>query len=165
MTMATSWSYVPNDKYKSPGTIVRDLCRIVARGGSLLLNIGPGPDGEFAPEAYDRLQRIGVWMKVNSEAIYQTRPIPPYEKGDWVFTAKGQGSIYAILLPKDDGESLLEKEVIPGEILSGKTKVSLLGFGQLQARLGEAGNAVLTVPEAARQKLRGNYAWVFKLEN
>ena len=89
MPMATSWSYVPNDRYKSPGTIVRHLCRIVARGGCLLLNIGPSPEGDFDPDAYDRLQKVGrVDEDVNSEAIYETRPIKPYEQGDWVFTSQ-----------------------------------------------------------------------------
>ena len=86
--MVTSWSYVPNDRYKSPGTIVRQLCRIVPRGGCLLLNIGPSPEGDFDADAYDRLAKVGTWMKINSEAIYETRPIKPYEQEDWVFTAK-----------------------------------------------------------------------------
>ena len=165
MTMATSWSYVPNDSYKSPGAIVRHLCRIVARGGSLLLNIGPSPEGDFDPVAYDRLQKVGDWMKLNSEAIYETRPIKPYEHGDWVFTARRDGSVYAILLPKNDPGTLPQKVEIPAEILAGRTKVQLLGIGDLQASEIEPGKPSFTIPDGAEGKLPGNYAWVFKLEN
>ena len=51
ITMGNSWSYVPNDHYKSAQKIVQMLIRIVSRGGNLLLNIGPGPDGDGDPVA------------------------------------------------------------------------------------------------------------------
>jgi alpha-L-fucosidase len=164
MTMATSWSYVPNDRYKSPGTIVRHLCRIVARGGCLLLNIGPNPEGDFDPVAYDRLQKVGEWMKLNSEAIYETRPVKPYEQGNWVFTTRRDGSVYAILLAKDDQDTIPSKVAIPAEIMAGRAKVKLVGFGELQSGEEDDGKPTFTIPDAAQGKLPGNYAWVFKLE-
>ena len=164
MTMATSWSYVPNDRYKSPGTLVRLLRRIVARGGCLLLNIGPSPEGDFDTAAYDRLQKVGEWMKVNSEAIYETRPIKPYEHGNWVFTARRDGSVYAILLAKDDQGALPSRVAIPAEIMAGRAKVRLVGFGELKVGETEDGKPTFIIPDAAQGKLPGNYAWVFKLE-
>jgi alpha-L-fucosidase len=164
MTMATSWSYVPHDNYKSPGTIVRHLCRIVARGGCLLLNIGPSPEGDFDPEAYDRLQKVGDWMKLNSEAIYETRPIKPYEQGDWVFTARRDGTVYAILLAKDDQATLPPHVAMPAAILAGRAKVQLLSFGELQAGATEDAKTTFTIPDEAKDKLPANYAWVFRLE-
>jgi len=164
MTMATSWSYVPHDKYKSPGTIVRHLCRIVARGGCLLLNIGPSPEGDFDPVAYDRLEKVGAWMKVNSEAIYETRPIKPYEQGDWVFSAKRDGTVYAILLAKDDEAALPQQVAMPAEILGGRGKVQLVGVGEVTAGATEEGKTMFTMPEGAQGKLGAGYAWVFRLE-
>ena len=73
MPMAQSWSFVPNDTYKSPRVLIQMLVDVVAKGGNLLLNIGPGPDGAWHDAAYDRLAALGAWMKVNSEAIYATR--------------------------------------------------------------------------------------------
>jgi alpha-L-fucosidase len=163
MPMATSWSYVPNDRYKSPGTIVRHLCRIVARGGCLLLNIGPSPEGDFDPAAYDRLREVGKWMQINSEAIYETRPLKPYEQGDWVFTSRRDGSVYALLLPKDDQQSLPGEVTIPVEVLAGREKVHLLGFGELQPGASRDGKPSFVVPDSARAKLPNSYAWVFKL--
>jgi len=163
MPMGTSWSYVPNDKYKSPGTLVRHLCRIVARGGCFLLNIGPSPEGDFAPDAYDRLQKVGEWMKLNGEAIYDTRPVKPFEAGEWVFTAKRDGSVYAILLAKDDQATLPERVTIPAAILGGRAKVQLIGFGELKADETKDGSPPFTIPDAARGRFPGNYAWAFKL--
>jgi alpha-L-fucosidase len=162
MPMATSWSYVPNDKYKSAGTIVRHLCRIVARGGCLLLNIGPSPEGDFDPEAYDRLEKVGQWMKRNSEAIYETRPLKPYELGNWVFTSKRDGSVYAILLSKEDQERLPQRVEIPSEVLAGRTQVQLLGFGDLKVDETETGKPAILLPAAALAA-SGDHAWVFKL--
>ncbi len=39
MTMATSWSYVPNDIYKPTNEIIEKLVDIVSKGGNYLLNI------------------------------------------------------------------------------------------------------------------------------
>lgn len=73
MPMGTSWSWVPNEKYKSTEEIIRTLAQVVTRGGSLLLNVGPRPDGRWDSTAYQRLADVGAWMKTNGEAIYGTR--------------------------------------------------------------------------------------------
>lgn len=70
MPMGTSWSWVPNEKYKSTDEIIRTLVNVVSRGGSLLLNVAPGPDGQLDSTAYVRLKEVGEWLKVNGEAVY-----------------------------------------------------------------------------------------------
>ena len=107
MTMANSWSYVPGDQYKSSTELIHLLCRIVSRGGNFLLNIGPSPEGEWADEAYQCLEDIGDWMKVNSEAIYKSRPVEPYERNGSVYTRVAD-TLYVILL-NNPGK-------LPGEI-------------------------------------------------
>lgn len=130
MTMAGSWSYVPNDTYKSTNTIIHNLIDIVAKGGNYLLNIGPGPDGEWHDTAYIRLKEIGEWMKTNGEAIYKTRAIAPYKSGDVCFTQSKDGKIvYALRL-------LNEKETVPPEIsfsgldVPAKSTMQLVGNGK-----------------------------------
>lgn len=73
MPMGTSWSWVPNEQYKSTDEIIRTLVSVVSRGGSLLLNVAPGPDGQLDSTAYVRLKEVGEWLKVNGEAVYGTR--------------------------------------------------------------------------------------------
>ncbi len=51
MTMGDSWSYVPNDNYKSSHKLIQLLVKIVSRGGNFLLNMGPGPEGDWDPVA------------------------------------------------------------------------------------------------------------------
>lgn len=75
ITMSKGWGYNRFDTaWKSPELLVRQLVEIVSKGGNLLLNVGPKGTGEFPPEAVERLKAIGNWMKINKEAIYDTRP-------------------------------------------------------------------------------------------
>jgi alpha-L-fucosidase len=163
MTMAGSWSYVPNDRYKSAGTLVRHLCRIVARGGNLLLNIGPGPDGEFDPVAYARLKEIGEWMKVNGEAIYDTRPVQPYERGQCAFTGKPDGTVYVLVLAKTDQEGLPETISLPAELAAKARQLTLLGYGDLKAGQTREGETAVSFPAEARNKPPCGHAWVVRL--
>ena len=96
MTLGNSWSYVPNDEYKSARKVIHLLTEIVSKNGNLLLNIGPAPDGEWDPNAYARLEDIGKWIQVNGEAIYDAEADAALPgQGKWVFTKK-QDCIYAI---------------------------------------------------------------------
>ncbi len=50
------------------------LVDIVARGGNLLLNVGPTADGQIPMAQATRLTALGWWLRVNGAAIYGTRP-------------------------------------------------------------------------------------------
>jgi alpha-L-fucosidase len=77
MTMNDSWGYKASDSnFKSASQIVRTLCDIASKGGNFLLNIGPKPDGTIPQESIDRLQAVGRWMDLNSDAIYGTTASP-----------------------------------------------------------------------------------------
>jgi len=101
MTMGDSWSYAPHDRYKPARTLVHTLVNIVAKGGNLLLGIGPDATGQLPPESVSRLKEIGDWLSVNGRAIYATRPIPPYKDGNFRFTREASGAIDAIYLPAE----------------------------------------------------------------
>ena len=83
MTMNQHWGYNKYDKeYKSTEDLIRKLADIASKGGNFLLNVGPTDLGEFPPESIDRLQAIGRWMNVNSEAIYSTSA-SPFKRLSW----------------------------------------------------------------------------------
>ncbi len=101
MTMGDSWSYVPNDNYKSTNTIIHLLCEIVCKGGNFLLNVGPDAQGNLPKEALQRMDSIGLWLQTYGEAIYNTRPIAPYKYDNVCLTQSKDGKIYAIILLSD----------------------------------------------------------------
>jgi alpha-L-fucosidase len=39
-----------------------------------MVGVGPSSNGQFHPEAARQMRAAGVWLKVNGEAIYATRP-------------------------------------------------------------------------------------------
>ena len=95
--LGNNWGFVPGDPYKSSGEVIHDLIEIVAKGGSLLLGVGPRPDGTLDPAAVKILGQIGQWMSCNGEAIYTTRNTPFYQDGSVFFTrSKTAQHLYAI---------------------------------------------------------------------
>jgi alpha-L-fucosidase len=67
------WGYNRTEtEFRSAGQLIRQLVEIVSKGGNLLLNVGPQPDGRIQAEFVARLRRIGEWLKANGEAIYGT---------------------------------------------------------------------------------------------
>lgn len=99
MTMGDSWSYVPNDRYKSTTQLIHLLCDVVAKGGNLLLNVGPDAEGRLPEAALDRMKAMGEWLEENGAAIYGTRPLVPCCMGNVRFTQSKDGKHrYAICL-------------------------------------------------------------------
>ncbi|SFT26449.1 alpha-L-fucosidase [Mucilaginibacter polytrichastri] len=150
ITMGNSWSYVPGDHYKSAHDIVQLLVKIVSRGGNLLMNIGPGPDGDFDPEAYNRLNAIGDWMKINGEGIYNSRAVAPYSSGNIYYTKnKDKNRIYAFVLADKESVSLPVTLNITLKDIKKVKNVSMLGSTQKLKWKTSADGIDLTIPASA----------------
>jgi alpha-L-fucosidase len=166
MTMGNSWSYVPNDEYKSPQQLVQLLVKIVSRGGNLLLNIGPGPNGDWDPVAYNRLNDIGEWMKTNSEGIYSTKPLAPYSSGNFYFTqSKKDQSIYAYYLSDKETVSLPTEMTISNFTPPAKSTITLLGVKAKLSWKAANGNTIIKIPASVAKLINSKYAVAFKIVN
>jgi alpha-L-fucosidase len=98
LTMGASWMYQPQgDTYKSTRQLLDTLIQTRAKGGNLLLDIGPKANGEIPAEEEDRLREMGLWMSVNSECIYGVRPWVITNEGDkWFTKNKDEDTLYVI---------------------------------------------------------------------
>jgi alpha-L-fucosidase len=107
------WSYQPDAaKYKDGAWIIASLVDTVAKGGNFMVGIGPDATGVFHPKAIAALQEAGAWLKINGEAIFNSRPLPGenWKQGDNLrFTQAEAGSaIYVIALQWPDKELALQ---------------------------------------------------------
>jgi alpha-L-fucosidase len=170
-----SWGYVSQQDYKTAESLVGDLVDIVSKNGTLLLNIGPRPDGTIPQEEEQVLLEIGEWLAVNGDAIYGTRPWKVYGEGptaipeggfsdtqratftgkDFRFTTK-DGALYAIALSWPGAEAKITSLGSGAARVSG---VSLLGSPQqLNWSQDESG---LKISLPAEKPCR--YAYSFKV--
>lgn len=103
ITLSNDWGWVPNATWKSPHAVVNILAEIVAKGGNLVLGVGPTPQGLIEPEAEKRLNEIGQWLNRYGKAIYNTTTTPIYNDKQLWFTASKDGKTrYAIYALKDN---------------------------------------------------------------
>jgi alpha-L-fucosidase len=122
LTMNGAWGFNITDRsWKSVPELIRYLVRAAGSGANLLLNIGPRPDGTIQPEAVERLQAMGAWLKDHGVAIYGTRrgPVPPRawgvttRKGDTVFVHVVDWRDRVLALP-DWGEKVSQASMLIG---------------------------------------------------
>jgi alpha-L-fucosidase len=130
LTMGTSWQYKPtNESYKSGGDLISTLVETRAKGGNLLLNVGPKPNGEIPVEQEDRLREVALWMMANSECIYGVRPwIITNENSYWFTKQKDADTLYVIVKDKENWNFGQWKDIVLHSVkATSKTEVSVLG--------------------------------------
>jgi alpha-L-fucosidase len=150
ITLGGAWGYVPNDQFKSASRVIRLLSEIVAKGGSLLLGVGPNADGTLSDNQISRLKEIGDWLKVNGAAIYGTCTTEIYNDGNTFFTKGKKGETYAIV-------TLDENKVVPATVtwrknLPAKGSSVVLLLNGRKVKWERTGDSVtITLPVDVRQ--------------
>ncbi|HUM84315.1 MAG TPA: alpha-L-fucosidase [Lachnospiraceae bacterium] len=161
MTVGKDFSYNYDDTYKSAGTLIRMLIKVVARGGNLALNLSPQPDGRMPEKGLESLCGLGEWLKKNGEAIYETRPYRICEKGGIFYTCR-KDSIYALIPSphrideeKDTIIPVLEKIIDITDLASGTHISYCQKDGVIRAVLGPILRKGGSMPLALRMKTEG----------
>jgi alpha-L-fucosidase len=76
-----TWCYTEGMPYYSTNALLHSFIDRVSKGGNLLLNVSPMPDGTFPQQQKDILQAFGSFLKQAGTAIYNTRIWDVYGEG------------------------------------------------------------------------------------
>ncbi len=134
------WSWYPPMTPRPTHEVLGWLIQCIGRDGSLLLGVGPRPDGTIDPSNAQSLEEIGTWTKANGEAIYGTRGGPWHPTPNYVATRKGN-KVY-LFVTKWDGDELVLPP-LPAQVKAVRL-LSQAGSASLDTA---ADGWTLTVPE------------------
>ena len=151
MTVGHHWGYSRYETdYKSPATCINALESCVARGGNMLLNVGPKPEGSIPQEVQHVFRQMGAWMRVNGEAVYGSRAVLKDGMPENLRMVTGaDGSSYVFLQHLKEGEEPAAVQ-IPVSCMPQQFSLHILGQPECKPALGiTGGNAVITIPAAA----------------
>ncbi len=179
--------------YNSAQSLVLNLIDKVSRGGNFLLDIGPDEHGKIPPIMQERLLQIGDWMKINSEAIYNTvrwkMPSQWSEGRTGYKPSTGSGDVLLKLtVAPDSGYAVKEifytynptanslyaifpkypsdKELVLKNItLPAQTIISFLSAKENLAWEQKGNNIVIQLPEYDPDKIKAPYAYAIKIGN
>lgn len=157
------WSYTPDAVYMSGYEAVHLLTDIVAKGGNLLYNVAPGPDGEWQQGAYDLLKEIGAWIKINGEGIYETKPFEPYRKDKMAFTQKDNGNVFAFYMAGKDETQIPSTIFVDACRPAPGAVVTLLG-SDAKIKWKQKGDGFeVSIPASLRRTPPCKYIWTLKI--
>ena len=165
--LGTDFSYEPDaSKYKGTGWIVQNLVETVAKGGGLMIGVGPSSSGAFHPEAIKQMKGAGTWLKVNGGAIFATRPREGtnWSEGDIIYyTRSKDGRFTYAILTKWPGTQITLASVRPKP----GSEITLLGGETaLSWSFDSDRGTKVTFPENLYQASNRpcEYAWCLKME-
>lgn len=133
MTLTNDWGWVQRPTFKSPARVIAVLAEVVAKGGSLLLGVGPTPEGEIEAETVTRLDSVGKWLEKNGEAIYNTITTPIYTNEDrtiWFTASKDNNTIYGVIPQQKDSQTVPQNITWEGNIPKKGSKIIDLSTGK-----------------------------------
>ena len=130
LTMGTEWPWkATNEQYKSGTELISTLIETRAKGGNLLLNIGPKPNGTIPDEQEARLRELALWNFVNGEAMRDVRPwVITNENNIWFTKGKNEETVYALITHEEHWRLGEAKTVTLRSVrATPQTTVSVLG--------------------------------------
>ncbi len=135
LTTNDSWGYQPHDNaYKSSNMILNILVDCISKGGNLLLDIGPKPDGTIDEKQVKILKDLGRWTKKHSEAIYETQAGIPLEYSNYPTALSADSTILYVYVNGKPGGTIylkgIQNKIQRARIVGNGTIVSTAVFGK-----------------------------------
>ncbi len=150
--LSDDWGWVPRPRWKTPEKVINTLIEIVAKGGNLVLGVGPTPEGLIQPEATERLKKIGQWLNENGKAIYNTVPTEQYQDGNVWFTKSKDNSKTYVIYMLDENTKLPAEISWSGHQPKQGTKATLLGNGKKLSTRQKGNKTVVKLPKRLKQQ-------------
>jgi len=160
MTLGNNWGYVPNDSFKTSAEVIHSLVEVVAKGGNMLLGVGPQPDGLLPPDALPILAEIGDWLDQNDEAIYGTHAIDTYQDNNTWFTANDKETFAISLL--EDGKDVPKSISWTGNLPKKGSTLRLVSTGQKLSYTLNGNTVSVQIPSEVRKSAKAALAFSFK---
>ena len=130
ITMGTQWAYKPtNEEYKTGARLIELLIETRAKGGNLLLNVGPKPNGKLPEKQEENLREMAAWNFINKESVEKVSPwILPAEGNIWYTWKPKEKTLYAFLTKIPDWEKGARREFTLKSVnVTDNTDVNILG--------------------------------------
>jgi len=157
------WSHTPDAKYMSGHKGIQMLVDIVAKGGNLLLNIAPGPDGKWQQGAYDLLREFEDWMNINSSAIYKSQPLAPFKENNICMTQQKDGRVNLYYLCEENETEMPAFIFLNCHQPELNAKVKLLGYDKPLSWSPAKNGCKIYIPEDIRRNPPCAYVWTFEI--
>jgi alpha-L-fucosidase len=107
-TTNESYGYsIDDNSHKPASAFIQLLAKSAARGGNMLMNLGPKGNGEIDERDAAILREIGEWLDINGESIYGTTRTP-LDVQQWGESTQKENRLYLHVFEwPADGELVL----------------------------------------------------------
>lgn len=151
------WFYVENAEYYSARRIISSMADVVSKNCIFLLNVPPKGDGSFDEKTLGLLKQIGDWMRINGDAIYETKTWKTFGEGSIRYTVKG--NVLNVIVCSDMEKDLLLSS-LQGWKQSDILSIKLLGCPEIVNFSDSEMGIVINLPKNYKEAP----AYVFQIQ-
>lgn len=101
-----SWCWREDEDRYSDAHLVRSIQKVLAKGGNYLLNVGPKPDGTIDGESAATLRRIGAWLRLVRESLFEVEPANALTTNRDVVLTRRKSVLYVHLIKEPEATSV-----------------------------------------------------------